>query len=73
MGHVLRYRKLLEGCPQKGNKGLNMKHAHPVTKRRPLPAQFEPLLQIVGLASAVLSLIENVARVFGLDLPQKSE
>lgn len=50
-----------------------MKHAHPVTKRRPLPAQFEPLLQIVGLASAVLSLIENVARVFGLDLPQKSE
>jgi hypothetical protein len=33
-----------------------MKHIHALSRQRPAKAQFEPLLQLVGLLSAMLDL-----------------
>jgi len=41
--------------------------------RRPAKAQFEPLLQLVGLASALLGLLQQAAALFGFNIPQKTQ
>jgi hypothetical protein len=41
--------------------------------RTPGPAQFESLLQLVGLLQALLGLFSNVANTFGIPIPQKGD
>jgi len=45
----------------------------PVRQVRPRPAQFEPVLQLIGLLSAAVALVEQVGRVFGIEIPQKNQ
>ena len=42
-----------------------MKHIRALTRQRPAYGQLEPLLQLVGLLSAILSLYEQAIGVFG--------
>jgi len=48
-----------------------MRHVRSISKRSPMPAQFESILQLVGLVNAILSLYVNVANTFGIPVPQK--
>jgi len=59
-----------------------MQHLRPVSSKRPALAQFEVILQLVGLVQAVLSLPLTLAQqaattmtqlnqVFGIQIPQK--
>ena len=42
-----------------------------VLSRRPAEAQFEPMLQFVGLIAAIIGLIENINRAFNTNFLQK--
>lgn len=48
-----------------------MRHLRVISKR-PAKAQFEEALNIIGLATAILSLFRAVADTFGLTIPQKN-
>lgn len=50
-----------------------MRHATPVTRPRPAPAQFEPLIQFIGLLSAILELLARASEIFGFEIPQKDQ
>ena len=43
-----------------------MKHIRTISRCRPEKAQFESVLQFVGLLNAVVALIANVMSTFGL-------
>lgn len=50
-----------------------MRHISTLTRKAPAKAQFESLLQLVGLLNSVLAFYQNVSNVFGIAIPQKSE
>ena len=50
-----------------------MRHLTPVSRRKPAPAQFEPLLQLVALISSALSLLTQLSDIFGFSLPTKGD
>lgn len=51
-----------------------MRHVIPLTQvRAPEQAQFESILQLVGLLQSLLSLFTNIANTFGISIPQKGE
>jgi len=49
-----------------------MKHVVLISRDKPPCAQMESLLQLVGLLSALLNLVQQVADTFGLTIPRKS-
>jgi hypothetical protein len=51
----------------------DMRHIRTLSSNRPAPAQFESVLQLVGLFNAILALYTNISQVFGLPVPQKEE
>ena len=50
-----------------------MRHVRPVTIRRPARAQFEPLLQLLGVIQVALNLLVQLSQVFGFEIPQKGD
>lgn len=64
-----------------------MKHVNLLSKRRPALAQFEPVLQVIGIISSILSLpqvlfgsvagytsaMSELNRVFNIPLPDKGD
>lgn len=50
-----------------------MKHLASITTRCPAKAQFETVIQFVGLLSSLLVLLEEASRVFGFEIPQKND
>ena len=48
-----------------------MKHLRIRTAVRPVEAQLESVLQLVGLLQSLLALYTNVAMTFGITIPQK--
>lgn len=56
------------GIPQiflRPQEDRRMKHIHVLSSQRPAKAQFEPLLQFVGLLSAILDLYEDFTGFLG--------
>jgi len=49
-----------------------MRHVRTISRNTPRKAQFEPLLQLVSLLTAVVGFISLVSETFGLELPMKS-
>ncbi len=47
-----------------------MKHLRLVSQP-PAVAQFESILQFIGVVQAMLSLYQNIAAMFGITVPQK--
>jgi len=52
---------------------MNNHHLTAVSRRRPSPAQLEPVIQIIGILGALLSLIEQFGRVFGISLQKQAD
>ena len=50
-----------------------MKHITAISYGKPAMAQFESLLQAVGLANAILALISNIETVLGKDLTPNND
>jgi len=50
-----------------------MRHIRSISWQRPAKAQFESILQLVGLVNTLLSLYVNVANTFGIPVPQWAE
>jgi hypothetical protein len=51
-----------------------MRHVRPVSCQRPAFAQFEPVIQLIGVANAILGLFNDfldLLRRFGYTIPQK--
>jgi hypothetical protein len=51
--------RLNPNLPTMKQENRRMKHIHVLSRQRPAKAQFEPLLQLVGLLSAMLDLYED--------------
>ena len=49
-----------------------MKHITTISHQVPIQAQLESILQLVGLAQALLALFTNFMNTFGIPIPQKS-
>jgi hypothetical protein len=49
-----------------------VKHIRIISSHIPVPAQFESILQLVGLAQALLSLFTYFMNTFGIPIPQKN-
>lgn len=50
-----------------------MRHVRCVSCEVPSTAQFESILQLVGLFNALLSLYVNFATTFGIPIPDKGD
>lgn len=50
-----------------------MKHLRTISRNIPAPAQFESVLQAVGLLQSLLALYEYFSRIFGIPIPQKQQ
>jgi hypothetical protein len=48
-----------------------MKHIRTISRCQPRKAQFESMLQFVGLLSAILALISNFMDTFGISISPK--
>lgn len=48
-----------------------MKHIKTIGMQRPAPAQFESVIQLVGLFNSIVSLLGNIGSVFGVDFSAK--
>ncbi len=49
-----------------------MKHVKHIS-RRPQPAQYESLLQFIGLLNAILALFNSILSTLGLDIDLSSK
>jgi len=50
-----------------------MQHIHRISRGRPVQAQFESVIQIIGIISSLLALLEDLASTLGIQIPQKNE
>lgn len=50
----------------------NVNHIKTLSVCPPAKAQFESMLQFVGLAQAVLALFTGIMNTFGIPIPQKN-
>jgi hypothetical protein len=48
-----------------------VKHIRSISASIPAQAQFESILQLVGLAQSLLALFTNIMDTFGIPIPQK--
>lgn len=48
-----------------------MKHVKRISVSAPVPAQLESILQIIGVAQALLALFNDIMTTFGIPIPQK--
>jgi len=47
-----------------------MKHARIISRQQPGKAQFEPIVEFVGLLNAIVALISNAMSTFGIELKE---
>ena len=50
-----------------------MQHLSRISRGRPVRAQFESVIQVIGIIGSLLALLNNVAATFGIQIPQKSQ
>lgn len=55
-----------------GNQGGTMRHIKQISTGRPAPAQFESVIQLVGLLQSLLQFYTNVANTFWIEIPHKA-
>lgn len=48
-----------------------VKHVRRISVSAPVPAQLESILQIIGVAQALLTLFNSIMNTFGIPVPQK--
>ena len=48
-----------------------MRHINTISRSNPTRAQFEPLLQLAGLFSALLGILQQFGMLFGVDFSEK--
>lgn len=49
-----------------------MKHIVLIGKQRPAPAQFESVIQLVGLLNSFVTFLGNLGFLFGIDFASKA-
>lgn len=48
-----------------------VKHVRRISVSVPVPAQLESILQVIGVAQALLALFNGIMNTFGIPIPQK--